>query len=76
MQFEFASEVKAFPDLEFIGNDVFDLFEFCPGEHTFYAVSIQSSLASYLIYDPSEGTLETRRLLGHPASLRQAPHGA
>ena len=59
-QFEFASEVKAFPDLEFIGNDVFDLFEFCPGEHTFYRGVYSIKPGEYLTYDPSEGTLETR----------------
>jgi len=59
-QFEFASEIKAFQDLEFTGNDVFDLFEFCPGEHTLYRGVYSIKPGEYLTYDPSKGTLETR----------------
>lgn len=58
--FEFASEVKAFSELSFIGNDVFDLFEFCPNEHTLYRDIIALKPGHYLLYRPKHGTLETR----------------
>lgn len=58
--FEFTSEVKAFADLEFTGNEVFDLFEFCPDEHTLYRGVYSLKPGEYLIYDPTKGTLETR----------------
>jgi len=59
-QFEFTSEIKALNDLEFTGNDVFDLFEFCPNEHTLYKGVYAVKPGEYLAYDPTEGTLETR----------------
>lgn len=58
--FEFASEVKAFSELSFIGNDVFDLFEFCPNEHTLYRDIFALKPGHYLLYHPTRGTLETR----------------
>jgi asparagine synthase (glutamine-hydrolysing) len=58
--FEFASEVKAFSDLEFIGDDIFDLFEFCPNEHTLYRNIFALRPGHYLTYHPGRGTLETR----------------
>ena len=58
--FEFASEVKAFADLEFIGDDIFDLFEFCPNEHTLYRDVFALKPGHYLLYNPAGGTLETR----------------
>lgn len=59
-RFEFASEVKAFSDLAFIGNDLFDLLEFCPNEHTLYRDVFSLSPGHYLIYDPAKGTLDRR----------------
>lgn len=58
--FEFASEVKAFADFSFVGNDLFDLFEFCPNEHTLYQDIFALKPGHYLLYHPSRGTLETR----------------
>jgi asparagine synthase (glutamine-hydrolysing) len=57
--FEFASEVKAFAGLEFVGNELFDLFEFCLNEHTLYRDILQLRPGSYLFYDPRRGTLAT-----------------
>jgi asparagine synthase (glutamine-hydrolysing) len=57
--FEFASEVKAFPHVEFVGNELFDLFEFCPDEHTLYRDVFQLRPGSYLCFDPRRGTLAT-----------------
>lgn len=59
-RFEFSSEVKAFSSLEFVGNDLFDLLEFCPNEHTIYRDTFALSPAHYLIYEPERGTLHTR----------------
>jgi asparagine synthase (glutamine-hydrolysing) len=58
--FEFASEVKAFSELEFIGDDIFDLFEFCPNEHTLYRDIFALKPGHYLLYHPHRGTLQTR----------------
>lgn len=58
--FEFASEVKAFDDLEFIGQEVFDLFEFCFDEHTLYRDVFALRPGHYLVYDPCRGTSHTR----------------
>jgi asparagine synthase (glutamine-hydrolysing) len=59
-RFEFASEVKAFADLEFVGNDSFDLFEFCLDEHTLYKDVFALRPGHYLVYEPAGGTLSTR----------------
>ncbi len=58
--FEFSSEVKAFEGLTFIGNEVFDLFEFCPNEHTLYKDVFSLPPGHYLTYDPARGTLDRR----------------
>lgn len=57
--FEFASEVKAFADLSFVGNEVFDILEFCPNEYTLYKDVFSLPPGHYLVYDPSMGTLQT-----------------
>ena len=59
-RFEFASEVKAFDELSFVGNDLFDLLEFCPDEHTLCKDVFSLSPGHYLVYDPSRGTMLTR----------------
>jgi len=58
--FEFASEIKAFSNLEFIGHDVFDLFEFCFNEHTLYRDIFALPPGQYLMYDVARGTCHTR----------------
>jgi len=58
--FEFASEIKAFDGLEFISQDVFDLFEFCFSEHTLYRDIFALGPGEYLIHDPGRGTCTTR----------------
>ncbi len=55
--FEFASEVKAFANLEFVGNELFDLFEFCPDEATLYRDVLQLRPGSWLRFDPRRGKL-------------------
>lgn len=55
--FEFASEMKAFDRLEFVGHELFDLFEFCPDEHTLYRGISQLKPGHYLSYDPRSGSL-------------------
>jgi asparagine synthase (glutamine-hydrolysing) len=57
--FEFASEIKAFPDLSFVGNEIFDLLEFCPNDQTVYRGIFGLKPGHYLHYDPQRGTLET-----------------
>jgi asparagine synthase (glutamine-hydrolysing) len=59
-RFEFSSEVKAFSSLEFVGNDLFDLLEFCPDEHTIYRDTFALAPAHYLIFEPATGTMHTR----------------
>lgn len=59
-RFEFASEIKAFSDLQFVGHDVFDLFEFCFNEHTLYQDVLALRPGHYLIYDLPKGTVQTR----------------
>ena len=59
-RFEFASEIKALSDLSFVGNDVFDLLEFCPNEHTVFRDVFSLKPGHYLLYYPDRGTLETR----------------
>ncbi len=59
-RFEFASEIKALPDLEFITQDVFNLFEFCFNEHTLYRDVFSLRPGDYLIYDLENGTCGTR----------------
>jgi asparagine synthase (glutamine-hydrolysing) len=58
--FEFASEIKVFPNLEFIAQDVFDLFEFCFNEHTLYKDIFSLRPGSFLTYDLTRGTCHTR----------------
>jgi asparagine synthase (glutamine-hydrolysing) len=58
--FEFASEIKAFSNLEFITQETFDLFEFCFNEHTLYRDIFSLRPGSYLIYDPARETCRTR----------------
>jgi asparagine synthase (glutamine-hydrolysing) len=57
--FEFASEVKAFADLSFVGNELFDVLEFCPNEHTLYQGTFALPPGHYLFYDPARSTLQT-----------------
>jgi asparagine synthase (glutamine-hydrolysing) len=57
--FEFASEIKAFSDLSFVGNEIFDLLEFCPNEQTIYRDILGLKPGHYLQYLPYRGTLET-----------------
>ncbi len=58
--FEFASEIKAFDRLEFVGNDAFDLFEFCFNEHTLFRGVLALPPGHYLTYDLERGTCDTR----------------
>ena len=62
--FEFASEIKAFSGLAFVGNDIFDLLEFCPNEHTLFRDVFCLKPGHYLLYHPVRGTLETRAYWG------------
>lgn len=58
--FEFASEAKAFGELAFVDNELFDVFEFCPNEHTLYREVFSLAPGHYLLYDPARGSLLTR----------------
>ena len=58
-KFEFASEIKAFDNLEFTTHDLFDLFEFCFNEHTLYRDVLALKPGHYLIYDLPRGTCHT-----------------
>jgi len=58
--FEFASEAKALGDLTFVDDDLFDILEFCPDEHTLYKDVFSLAPGHYLTYEPSKGTLLTR----------------
>jgi asparagine synthase (glutamine-hydrolysing) len=57
--FEFASEIKALPDLEFVTHELFDLFEFCFNEHTLYRDVLALRPGQYLIYDLDKGMCAT-----------------
>ncbi|UCC30772.1 MAG: asparagine synthase (glutamine-hydrolyzing) [Phycisphaerales bacterium] len=59
-RFEFASEIKAFSNLEFVSQDVFDLFEFCFNEHTLYRDIFSLGPGSFLVYDLAGGTCHTQ----------------
>jgi len=67
--FEFASEVKAFSDVQFIGHELFDLFEFCLDEHTLYRDVLQLPPSCYLLYDPRKGTLTTGKYWDIPHQI-------
>ena len=58
--FEFSSEIKAFSNLEFVSQDVFDLFEFCFNEHTLYRDIFSLSPGNFLVYDLAGGTCHTQ----------------
>ncbi len=58
--FEFASEIKAFSRLDFVPQEVFDVFEFCFNEQTLYRGIFALRPGNYLIYDPDRGTCRTR----------------
>lgn len=73
-RFEFASEVKAFGDLTFVGSDIFDIFEFCPNEHTIYQDTFALSPGHYLIYDPFNATLQTREYWDIPHRFGERLH--
>lgn len=60
-RFEFASEVKAFDKLEFVNDELFELFEFCFNEHTLFRDVFALPPAHYLIYDLTRGALYTRQ---------------
>lgn len=68
-RFEFASEIKAFSDLVFEGNEVFDLFEFCPDEHTLFRGIHSLPPGSVLAFDPVKGALERRTFWDLPLSV-------
>lgn len=51
--FEFASEIKAFANLRFTSNDLFELFEFCFDEHTLYRDIRALRPGHYMIFDPA-----------------------
>lgn len=57
---EFASEIKAFDHLEYVGNDLVDLFEFCFNEHTPYRDVFSLRPGHYLTFDPERSVCETR----------------
>jgi asparagine synthase (glutamine-hydrolysing) len=57
--FEFASEIKAFRDLEFTTSELFSLFEFCFNEHTLYKDVLSLKPGHYLCYDLKRGTCHT-----------------
>ena len=59
-RFEFASELKAFDGLVFEGNELFDLFEFCPDEHTLFRGIFSLLPGHSLTFIPAKGTLERR----------------
>ncbi len=58
--FEFASEIKAFSDLEFVTHELFDLFEFCFDDHTLYKDILSLRPGHYLCYDLDKSTCCTR----------------
>lgn len=58
--FEFASEVKAFDDLEFVTHELFELFEFCFDEFTLYRDVLALRPGHYLVFEPAKGTCFTR----------------
>ena len=58
--FEFASEIKAFDNLEFTTHELFDLFEFCFNEHTLFRDITALRPGHYLIYDPRRDSCSTR----------------
>ncbi len=60
-RFEVASEIKAFPELGFTSNDVFDLFEFCFDEHTLYRDVYALQPGHFLVYRPDAQTLRIHR---------------
>lgn len=57
--FEFASEIKAFGELEFTTSELFSLFEFCFNEHTLYKDVLSLKPGHYLCYDLTRGTYHT-----------------
>jgi asparagine synthase (glutamine-hydrolysing) len=70
-RFEFASEIKAFSDLVFEGNEVFDLFEFCPDEHTLFRGIFSLPPGHLLVFEPGRDTLERRAYWNLPISMGQ-----
>jgi asparagine synthase (glutamine-hydrolysing) len=71
-RFEFASEAKAFGDLSFVDNELFDVFEFCPNEHTLYRDVFSLAPGHYLLYDPARSSLLTRSTGTSPPVRRAA----
>jgi asparagine synthase (glutamine-hydrolysing) len=69
--FEFASEAKAFGELTFVDNELFDLLEFCPNEHTVYQDVFSLAPGHYLVYDPSRASLLTREYWSIPQVIGQ-----
>jgi asparagine synthase (glutamine-hydrolysing) len=67
--FEFASELKAFDDLSFIEDDVFDIFEFCPDEHTLFRDIMSLPPGHTLTFDPARGALRRTRYWDLPQSF-------
>jgi len=59
-RFEFASEIKAFDDLQLVQQDVFDLFEFTFDDHTIYRDIFSLKPGHYLVYDVERGTWYSR----------------
>ncbi len=68
-RFEFASEIKSFTDLVFEGNEVFDLFEFCPDEHTLFRDIYSLPPGHVLLFEPGRDTLERRAYWSLPLSV-------
>jgi asparagine synthase (glutamine-hydrolysing) len=60
-RFDFASEVKAFDELEFVGDELFELLEFCVDERTPYRGVHALAPGQYLSFEPASGELVVRR---------------
>ena len=71
-RFEFASEVKAFNDLQLVPKEIFDLFEFVFNDCTIYKDVFSIKPGHYLIYDLRKGTWHTRSYwdIEHQAGAR------
>jgi asparagine synthase (glutamine-hydrolysing) len=58
--FECASTIGSFKDREFVGHDLFTLFEFAFNEHTLFRDIYSIRPGTYLIYDARRGSSRTR----------------
>ncbi|MBI1826545.1 MAG: asparagine synthase (glutamine-hydrolyzing) [Planctomycetes bacterium] len=57
--FEFASEIKAFDNLEYAGDEIFDLFEFCFDERTLYQDILSLRPGHWLVFDAQTAACRT-----------------